>query len=58
MKKEGTNLPAGDNSTHNISVLFEDSLQTDVFNARCHDTGDSSTRKFNIFYHVFFILLT
>ena len=50
MKKENANQGHGDNSSHNISVLFEDSLQTEVFNARCHDTGDSSTRKFFKFF--------
>ena len=39
MKKES----GGDNSTQNIAVLFEDQFQTDIFNARCHDTGDSTT---------------
>jgi hypothetical protein len=38
MKKE-----QGGDSTQNISSLFENQLQTDIFNARCHDTGDSTT---------------
>ena len=33
---------AGD-LTQNINSLFENQLQTEVFNARCHDTGDSTT---------------
>ena len=28
-----------------ISQLFEDMLYTDLFNARCHDTGEGITRK-------------
>ncbi len=56
MKKE-SNIPAGgDNSSHNISVLFEDQLQTEVFNARCHDTGDSSTRKYIYSYAQLFLI--
>ena len=28
-----------------IAELFEDQLHTDLFNARCHDTGETSNRK-------------
>lgn len=28
-----------------ISELFEDQLHTDLFNARCHDTGETANRK-------------
>ena len=28
-----------------ISELFEDQLHTDLFNARCHDTGEATSRK-------------
>lgn len=31
-----------------ISELFEDQLHTDLFNARCHDTGEATTRKYTI----------
>jgi hypothetical protein len=30
-----------------IAELFEDQLHTDLFNARCHDTGETTNgRKF------------
>ena len=35
--------------TNAIAELFEDSLYTEVFAARCHDTGESSNRKFKEF---------
>ncbi len=28
-----------------IAELFEDQLYTDLFNARCHDTGETANRK-------------
>lgn len=28
-----------------IAELFEDQLHTDLFNARCHDTGETTNRK-------------
>ena len=34
-----------------ISELFEDQLHTDLFNARCHDTGE--TTNGNIQVHLF-----
>ena len=36
-------------ASNDISDLFEDKLQTDIFNARCHDTGDSTTSKSILF---------
>lgn len=36
---------AASTENQNIQDLFEDELQTDLFNARCHDTGDSTTSK-------------
>ena len=32
-----------------ISELFEDQLYTDLFNARCHDTGEATSRKYQAF---------
>ena len=31
-----------------IEDMFQDSLQTNVFSARCHDTGDTQTGKFTL----------
>ena len=28
-----------------IQELFEDQLYTDIFNARCHDTGETANSK-------------
>ena len=35
--------------TNAIAELFEDNLYTEVFAARCHDTGESSNSKFMFF---------
>lgn len=35
--------------TNAIAELFEDNLYTEVFAARCHDTGESSNSKFIVF---------
>ena len=47
MKKETTSISG------NIAEIFEDQLQADLFNSRCHDSGDSTTGK----HHSFLILL-
>jgi hypothetical protein len=36
-----------------IADLFEDQLHTDLFNARCHDTGETTNRKLRWIYIIF-----
>jgi len=48
MKKEGGPIASSkgvDSQTQNISNMFEDPLQNEIFKERCHDTGDSTTSK-------------
>jgi len=35
-----------------IAELFEDQLHTDLFNARCHDTGETSNCKLPVHHLV------
>lgn len=37
-----------DTKVNTISDLFEDPLYTELFNARCHDTGEAANSKENI----------
>jgi hypothetical protein len=43
-------MKAGGGIGNPIAELFEDQLHTDLFNARCHDTGETtnSKRKYSV----------
>jgi hypothetical protein len=38
-------MKAGGGIGNPIAELFEDQLHTDLFNARCHDTGETTNSK-------------
>ena len=40
-----TMMKGGSGLGNPIAELFEDQLHTDLFNARCHDTGETTNSK-------------